>query len=219
MPDETIYHITERSSWIEAQAAGEYVAESLVAQGFIHGSTLGQVVETANLFYRGQDGLVLLCIEPGKVTAPIRREAPNNAGHREGAGLFPHIYGALNLDAVTRVVDFPCRVDGGFELPVGLGTAVAGRRDPISHATQMTEETAEKLLRFIESTEPVRRLRASQLATGVLGAVGFALFVVGVEQAAQDVPVIENAYGSIGVGILLLLATGLLLRKLSGGGE
>jgi hypothetical protein len=118
---------------------------------------------------------------------------------------------------VTRVLDFPCGVDGRFELPAGLDGAP--RRDPITQATHMTEDTAQKLLGFLENTEPVRRLRASQLATGILGAVGFALFVVGVEQAAQDIPVIENAYGSIGVGIVLLLATGLLLRKLSGGGE
>jgi hypothetical protein len=90
------------------------------------------------------------------------------------------------------------------------------RTNPVLQATQLTEESAQKLLRFIENTEPVRRLRASQIASGLLGAVGFALFVVGVEQAAQDVPVIENAYGSIAVGLLLLVATGLLLRKLAG---
>ena len=63
----------------------------------------------------------------------------------------------------------------------------------------------------------MRRIRASQLATGILGAIGFALFVVGVEQAAQDIPIVSNAYGSIGVGVLLLAATGLLLRRLSAG--
>jgi uncharacterized protein (DUF952 family) len=217
--DETIYHITERESWAAAQAVGEYVAESLAVQGFIHASTREQVIETANLFYRGQDGLVVLCIDPSRLTAPLKREAASNAGQRDDAGLFPHIYGPLNLDAVTRVVEFPCRVDGTFEFPAALGPQAERRPDPITQATHMTEETAQKLLSFLESTEPVRWLRASQLATGVLGAVGFALFVVGVEQAAQDVPIIENAYGSIGVGILLLLATGLLLRKLAGGGD
>jgi hypothetical protein len=39
---------------------------------------------------------------------------------------------------------------------------------------------------------------------------------VGVERAAQDLPIVDNAYGSIGVGLLLLVATGLLLRKLAG---
>lgn len=118
MADETIYHITERESWESAQAAGQYLAESLRTQGFIHASTQAQVVETANLFYAGQDGLVLLCIDPARLTAPLKREAASNAGHRDDAGLFPHIYGPLNLDAVTSVVEFPCGEDGRFELPV-----------------------------------------------------------------------------------------------------
>jgi uncharacterized protein (DUF952 family) len=187
----------------------------LESQGFIHASTAAQVVATADRYYRGQDGLVLLCIDPGRVEAPVKHEA---AGERPDAGLFPHIYGPLNLDAVERAVAFPCRADGSFEMPWSLREP-EGRRDPITQATQLTEETAQKLLRFIEDTEPVRRLRASQLATAVLGAIGFALFVVGVERAAQDVPVVSNAYGSIGVGLVLLAATGLLLRRLSGGGE
>lgn len=115
--DETIYHITERGSWEVAQARGVYVAESLAAQGFIHASTREQVVETANLFYAGQDGLVLLCIDATKLTAPLRWEPPENAGHQPGAGRFPHVYGPLNLDAVTGMVEFPCSKDGTFQLP------------------------------------------------------------------------------------------------------
>jgi uncharacterized protein (DUF952 family) len=215
MADGTIYHITTREDWLAAQSDGEYRAESLDAQGFIHASTEAQILDTADRYYRGQDGLVLLCIDPSRVTVPIKHEA---ASERQDAGLFPHIYGPLNLDAVERAVTFPCRADGRFEMPPEL-RGPGSRRDPITHATQLTEETAQKLLRFVENTEPVRRLRASQLATGLLGAVGFALFVVGVERAAEDIPVVSNAYGSIGIGLLLLAATGLLLRRLAGGGE
>jgi hypothetical protein len=87
----------------------------------------------------------------------------------------------------------------------------------LEHAQQLTEETAQKLLSLLEKSPPVRRLRASQVASAVIGSVGFALFIVGVEQAAQDIPVISDAYGSIAVGLALLLLTGLLLRKLAGG--
>jgi uncharacterized protein (DUF952 family) len=217
--DGIIYHITEPTDWDAAQPAGEYVAESLATQGFIHASTLHQLVDTANLLFRGKDGLVVLCIDESRLNAPVKRESALAGPHRENGGLFPHIYGPLNLDAVSQVVRFPCGLDGTFQLPPELrpATATAARLAPLSHATHMTEETAQKLLKRLEEVGPVRRLRASQLATGVLGAIGFALFVVGVEQAAQDFPLISNPYGSIAVGIGLLLATGLLLRKLAGG--
>ncbi len=218
MSDGTIYHITGREEWAAAQEAGEYRADSLAEQGFIHTSMAAQVIETADRFYHGQDGLVLVCIDASRVAAPVRHEAAAAEGHAKDAGLFPHIYGPLNLDAVERAVAFPCRADGSFEMPWSLREPEV-RRDPITHATQITEETAQKLLHFIEGSEPVRRIRASQLLTGILGAIGFALFVVGVEQAAQDIPVVSNAYGSIGVGVVLLAATGLLLRRLTGGGE
>ncbi len=120
MNNETIYHITEQEHWTAAQTAGEYVADSLKAQGFIHASTREQVVDTANLLYAGQAGLVLLCIDSGRLTAPLKREAASAAGHREEALTFPHIYGPLNLDAVIEVIDFPSGADGHFDLPEAL---------------------------------------------------------------------------------------------------
>ena len=81
-------------------------------------------------------------------------------------------------------------------------------------AQQITEETAQKLIGLIEKSAPVRHLRASQVVSGVLGALGLVLVVFGVERATEDIPVLSNPYGSIAVGLLLLAATGLLLRKL-----
>jgi len=89
--------------------------------------------------------------------------------------------------------------------------------DPILGAHHLTEDTAQKLIRAFESSHAVRRLRGSQIASGILGTIGFALFVVGVERAAGDVPVISNAWGSIAVGIVLLALTGVLLQRLTKG--
>jgi hypothetical protein len=95
----------------------------------------------------------------------------------------------------------------------------AKRRDlkSVDGIRTVTEETAQKLIRTIEQSGPVRQVRGSQLATALLGAVGFALFVVGVERAAGDIPIIENEWGSIAVGLALLAITGVLLRRLGGG--
>jgi len=84
---------------------------------------------------------------------------------------------------------------------------------------QVTEETAQRLLHVLEragSTTPVRRIRSSQLASALLGTIGLALFIVGVENAASGIPVLSNAYGSICVGLVLLATTGLLLQLLGG---
>ncbi|MCA1552997.1 MAG: DUF952 domain-containing protein [Chloroflexi bacterium] len=105
-----LFHITTRAEWQRAQRVGAYRAASLRREGFIHCSGQTQVVRVANAFYRGKRNLVLLLIEPAKVNAPIRHERVD--GRR-----FPHIYGALNLDAVVQVVDFPPRADGTFVLP------------------------------------------------------------------------------------------------------
>jgi len=85
--------------------------------------------------------------------------------------------------------------------------AIAGARD-------LTEKTAQKLIKSIEGSHPVRALRGSQVATALVGTVGLSLFIVGVERAAQDVPVIEHAWGSIVVGLILLALAGVLIGGL-----
>lgn len=108
----TIFHITTRESWNGARAEGIYRAESLATEGFIHCSTREQVVRTANRFFRAQTGLVLLSIDADGVAPEIRYE--NSEGDGE---MFPHIYGELNTDAVTRVSEFEPDGEGFFALP------------------------------------------------------------------------------------------------------
>ncbi|MGC1336594.1 MAG: DUF952 domain-containing protein, partial [Candidatus Binataceae bacterium] len=119
-----ILHIARRSEWDDARTRGAYRPSSFERDGFIHCSTVVQATETANRFFHGQRDLVLLCIDERKLTAPLRYEpAAAPAGGAEGesrAGLFPHLYGPLNLDAVTEVQEFLCAADGSFEMPARL---------------------------------------------------------------------------------------------------
>ena len=62
-----IYHITSRDAWQQAQAAGTYRGDTLATEGFIHTSTSAQVARTANRFYHGRAGLVLLAIDPARL--------------------------------------------------------------------------------------------------------------------------------------------------------
>jgi uncharacterized protein (DUF952 family) len=114
-----IYHITSRPAWDTAQQTGHYEAESLHTQGFIHLSKINQILSVANAIYTSQQDLIILEVDPSRVTSDLRYEAPDMAvpaAHKTG-DTFPHIYGTLNLDAVTHVHDFPPQSDGTFQLP------------------------------------------------------------------------------------------------------
>jgi uncharacterized protein (DUF952 family) len=115
-----IYHITARDQWEESEASGSYEAESLETEGFIHCSTRKQVAPVADDYYPGQAGLVLLCIDTNQLTSPLRYEAPSGSHAGFESALFPHIYGPINREAVTAVVDFPPQPDGTFRLPPEL---------------------------------------------------------------------------------------------------
>jgi uncharacterized protein (DUF952 family) len=103
-----IFHITPQAEWQTAQLVGHYEAASLETEGFIHCSKAAQVTWVANQFYRGQQGLVLLEIDPARLTAKLQED------EIETGDRFPHVYGAINLDAVVRVIEFAPNSDGLF---------------------------------------------------------------------------------------------------------
>ena len=116
-----IYHIAHRSA---LSLSREYCPESFARQGFIHFSQRHQIVNVANAFYRGQQNLALLVVEPSRLKAELKYEAPAHPSAADSASpagdLFPHLYGPLNLDAIVEVVDFPPNADGLFTLPDSL---------------------------------------------------------------------------------------------------
>lgn len=114
-----ILHITTYREWEKAKLEGEYNAESLKKEGFIHCSTIKQTVNTANLFFKGQKELLILCLDESKLTAECRYEASTGGGKHELSidNLFPHIYGSINLSAVIKVIPFSSDEAGYFYLP------------------------------------------------------------------------------------------------------
>jgi uncharacterized protein (DUF952 family) len=112
-----IYHITLATDWQPALTTGSYTPPAFATEGFIHCCQFEQLVAVGQRYFRGQMGLVVLCIDPAQVTAPLQYEA--GAGRDE---LFPHLYGPLNLEAVHRVVPFLPRTDGTFAVPRDLLT-------------------------------------------------------------------------------------------------
>jgi len=117
-----IFHIVRRSDWDSAVARGLYEPSSLDAEGFMHCSTIAQLTNTGARHYRGEPGLVVLCIDESRLRASLKYESPASPLNEKQNPdiLFPHIYGPLNIDAVVRVIDFPSSADGTFELPDAL---------------------------------------------------------------------------------------------------
>ncbi len=116
-----IYHITPRTDWEAAQKSGDYRPASLESEGFIHCSTDVQAAPVANAFYSGQTGLVLLVIDPEHLSVKLQWDPPAHPAPESAPpeldGKFPHIYGALNLDAVVDVLNFAPNADGVFVFP------------------------------------------------------------------------------------------------------
>ena len=76
--------------------------------GFIHCSELQQLERVAEYNLRGRSDLLLLEIMPTRLQPETRYEQ----GGREK---YPHIYGPINKDAITRTVPVSCNSDGLFE--------------------------------------------------------------------------------------------------------
>ncbi len=112
-----IYHLATTSDWEAAERRGRYEAASLQTEGFIHCSTAAQLQSTADALFRGRDDLLLLTLDAQCLTAELRYEAPSTAAHEGASELFPHLYGPLNLDAVTAVEALRPLEDGSFAFP------------------------------------------------------------------------------------------------------
>jgi uncharacterized protein (DUF952 family) len=114
-----LFHLTTGEAWRAAQSSGVYRASSLATQGFIHLSTRHQWLRTANRYFRGQTGVVLLELAPSLLHAEVRFEAPAPPAARPALPapadeLFPHLYGELPCAAVVRVRELTARADGTF---------------------------------------------------------------------------------------------------------
>jgi uncharacterized protein (DUF952 family) len=98
-----VLHLAEVAHWDEALRTGEYrwstLGRTLEEEGFIHCSTPEQLPGVLARYYASYAGnLVLLTLDTERLPAPVRWDVVNPAtGER-----FPHVYGAISPDAVTR---------------------------------------------------------------------------------------------------------------------
>ena len=106
-----IYHMIRAETWVAVQGEAEYRDDSLAHEGFIH-CTAGErnLVDVAARHYAGDRGdWLVLVLDPAKLRSEVRWEL------QPDALAYPHIYGPLNLDAVTAVCRFPRNPEGVFQ--------------------------------------------------------------------------------------------------------
>jgi uncharacterized protein (DUF952 family) len=99
MATPVIYHLTTLPEWEHAQDTGFYDPPSLQRQGFIHCATEDQLDVVMKRHFEQHANLIKLVIDPNRLTQPLKYDL-NNEYNQE----FPHVYGPLNLEAVTQVV-------------------------------------------------------------------------------------------------------------------
>ena len=124
MAPDVLVHLIEPAAWRAALSDGAVRPPSLDAVGFVHLSTPEQVHLPAERLYPGRRDLVLLVVDPARLTDPVRFE--DGVPADPGGMLFPHLYGPLPVSAVTAVV--PYRPPAPFSLPAPgdrLGRALA----------------------------------------------------------------------------------------------
>jgi uncharacterized protein len=115
-----IFHLTTAAELAAAEPRRTLAPPSLDTQGFAHASYRHQLVPVANAVFADHAELVVLELDPARLSAPVRAEPPDPALPPLDTGsLFPHVYGPIELSAeVAR--HLMRRRAGGFELPEAL---------------------------------------------------------------------------------------------------
>ena len=93
---EPIFHLVPTEEW--SGDAPHYTPPSLADEGFVHCSDARQVARVADALFAGRQDLLLVEIDPSKLSARVIWE--DLYGLDED---FPHVYGPIDRAAVNQV--------------------------------------------------------------------------------------------------------------------
>ncbi len=109
MLNPNIYLLSSLQEYSQAKQSGWLERDSLQTEGFIHASPRAQLNRVANKFYTQVESPLLIALNVSKITAPVKWEPATG-------GLYPHIYGPLNMDAVVDVKPITKNSQGVFDI-------------------------------------------------------------------------------------------------------
>jgi len=109
---DTTFHLVAAEYYRDADREAPYLPAGFAAEGFIH-CTDGpdNVAAVGNRYYRDDRRMyVVLVIDKAKLQS--------NVVYEDAAGIYPHIYGPLNRDAIIDILPVLRTADGSFLPPV-----------------------------------------------------------------------------------------------------
>jgi uncharacterized protein (DUF952 family) len=113
-----VYTLVRAPDWAAALADGAYAGSADDARdGFLHFSTAAQLRASAAKHRAGVPDLLMIEADAAALGDALRWE-PASGGTRPG--LFPHLYAALPVAAVTRAVPLPLDAGGRHVFPDGF---------------------------------------------------------------------------------------------------
>ncbi|KAF8066191.1 FIS1A [Scenedesmus sp. PABB004] len=159
----TLYHLVQAPLWARCKAEGRpYMPPTYEADGFIHlTKDAALLLGVANHFYKDVPGeFLVLAIDSKALSSPVAFEpaAPVGATPALGAGggeapLFPHLYGALDLGAVTAELGVARGAGGAHAQQQGAAAQQKMERLPATTDDQVHSFQAEYSAAF-ESGSP-----------------------------------------------------------------
>jgi len=115
MTDLFAYKILTREQWEQFRADGIFHGAPVdLTDGYIHLSARAQTAGTAAKHFAGQDDLVLAMIDLAALGETVKWEVSR------GGELFPHVYGAIPLSAVTTSAKIRLDETGRHVFPAGF---------------------------------------------------------------------------------------------------
>ena len=117
-----IYHITTDEELRKGTAGGQYSPALLAQHGFVHCAREQAVLAVArDYFFEARGAILLLRINPQQLVAEVRYEDPaplaeGGVAHLASDTTFPHVYGPIDVRAVTGIGALH-RTDTGFAWP------------------------------------------------------------------------------------------------------
>ena len=109
MTSGVIYHIVIEAEFRFRNDGQRYLPSDFDANGFVHCAPEASVLAVANDYYAAvSDTLLLLAIDPDRLTSPTRYEAasPDSAAgtsHVATSPVFPHVYGPIDNVAIDGI--------------------------------------------------------------------------------------------------------------------